>query len=74
MSIVNFTVSFVSEKSQTISLQIVDVIGERVYQEQVKDYIGDYINTIDLSTQPKGAYFLQITTNKGGINKKIVLQ
>jgi hypothetical protein len=27
-----------------------------------------------MNTQPKGVYFLEITTSKGGINKKIVLQ
>ncbi|MGC6470715.1 MAG: hypothetical protein ACON4E_05545 [Flavobacteriales bacterium] len=29
---------------------------------------------IDMNTQPKGVYFLEITTSTGGINKKIVLQ
>jgi len=27
-----------------------------------------------MNNQPKGVYFLEITTSTGGINKKIVLQ
>ena len=29
---------------------------------------------IDMNTQPKGVYFLEITTSTGGINKKVALQ
>ncbi|MBT7397636.1 MAG: T9SS type A sorting domain-containing protein, partial [Hellea sp.] len=36
--------------------------------------VGQYTQVIDMNTQAKGVYFLEITTSTGGINKKIVLQ
>ena len=50
------------------------MIGEEVYTENLNEFVGMYTKSIDLNTQPKGVYFLEITTDKGGINKKIVLQ
>ena len=39
-----------------------------------KEFQGSYENGIDLTAKAKGVYFFEITTNTGGINKKIVLQ
>ena len=69
-----FNVAFTSEEAQTINVKVVNMIGEVVYVEDLTEFVGQYTKTIDLNTQPKGVYFLEITTNTGGINKKIVLQ
>ena len=69
-----FNVSFTSEKAQTINVKVVNVIGEVVYTENLEEFTGQYTNIVDMNNQPKGVYFLEITTNTGGINKKIVLQ
>ena len=69
-----FNVTFTSEEAQTINVKVVNMIGEVVYVEDLTEFVGQYTKTIDLNTQPKGVYFLEITTNTGGINKKIVLQ
>ena len=69
-----FNVSFTSEEAQTINVKVVNVIGEVVYTENLEEFTGQYTNIVDMNTQPKGVYFLEITTNTGGINKKIVLQ
>ena len=68
-----FNVSFTSEKAQTINVKVINVIGEVVYTENLEEFTGQYTKIVDMNTQPKGVYFLEITTNTGGINKKIVL-
>ena len=69
-----FNVSFTSEKAQTINVKVVNVIGKVMYSESMEEFKGSYEEGIDLTGKAKGVYFLEITTNTGGINKKIVLQ
>ena len=69
-----FNVTFTSEEAQTISVKVVNMIGEAMYTEELTDFVGQYTKVVDMKTQPKGVYFLEITTNKGAINHKIVLQ
>jgi hypothetical protein len=69
-----FNISFTSEKAQTIRVKVVNVIGEVMYSESLEEFTGSYENSIDLTGKAKGVYFLEITTNIGGVNKKIVLQ
>ncbi|MDA8963482.1 T9SS type A sorting domain-containing protein, partial [bacterium] len=69
-----FNITFTSEEAQTMSVKVVNMIGEEIYNEELIDFVGQYTKVIDMNTQPKGVYFLEITTSTGGINKKIVLQ
>jgi hypothetical protein len=41
---------------------VVNVIGEVVYTENLEEFVGQYTKKIDMNTQPKGVYFLEITT------------
>ena len=65
-----FNVSFTSEKAQTINVKVVNVIGEVMYSESLEEFQGTYEQGIDLIGKAKGVYFLEITTDIGGINKK----
>ena len=69
-----FNVTFTSEEAQTMTVKVVNMIGEEIFTEELTEFVGQYTQVIDMNTQPKGVYFLEITTNTGGINKKIVLQ
>ena len=69
-----FNVTFTSEEAQTMTVKVVNMIGEEIFTEELTEYVGQYTQVIDMNTQPKGIYFLEITTSTGGINKKIVLQ
>jgi hypothetical protein len=69
-----FNVTFTSEEAQTMTVNVVNMIGEEIFTEELTDFVGQYTQVIDMNTQPKGVYFLEITTLTGGINKKIVLQ
>ena len=69
-----FNVTFTSKEAQTMTVKVVNMIGEEIFTEELTEFVGQYTKVIDMNTQPKGVYFLEITTSTGGINKKIVLQ
>ena len=47
----------------------------RLYSpENLEQFVGEYTKAIDLATYTKGVYFLEITTNNGVVNKKLILQ
>ena len=68
-----FNVRFTSEDVQDLDVRIINVIGEVVYTEDLNEIVGEYTKQVNLSTYTKGVYFLEITTDNGVINKKIVL-
>ena len=51
-----------------------NVIGEELINENLEQFVGEYTKQIDLSNNAKGIYFLEIETNEGVINKKLILQ
>jgi hypothetical protein len=69
-----FNISFVSEEVQDLSIRVVNMLGEVVYTEGLEKFVGEYTKQINLKGYTKGVYFLEIVTNQGVVNKKIVLQ
>jgi hypothetical protein len=69
-----FNVSFTSEYAQDLKVRILNVIGEELINENLQQFIGQYTKQINLSNNAKGIYFLEIETNDGIINKKLILQ
>ena len=67
--------SFTSEDVQNLEVRIINVIGEVVYTENLIEFVGEYTKQVNLkNTYTKGVYFLEITTDNGVINKKLILQ
>jgi hypothetical protein len=69
-----FNVTFTSEDVQDLEVRVINVVGEVVYTENLQQFVGEYTKSIDLETYTKGVYFLEITTNTGVVNKKLMLQ
>ena len=69
-----FNVSFTSVDKQDLRVRIINVIGEELVSENLEQFIGEYTKQINLSDNAKGIYFLEIETNDGVINKKLILQ
>ena len=69
-----FNVSFTSEDAQDLEVRVINVVGEVVYTENLMNFTGEYTKEIDLRRSTKGIYFLEITTEAGVINKKMILQ
>ena len=65
--------SFTSEDIQNLEVRIINVIGEVVYTEDLNEFVGEYTKQVNLSTYTKGVYFLEVTTDNGIINKKLIL-
>jgi hypothetical protein len=69
-----FNVNFTSEDVQDLGVRVLNIVGEVVYTENLEQFVGEYTKAIDLATYTKGIYFLEITTNNGVVNKKLILQ
>jgi len=69
-----FNVSFVSDEVQNLDISITNVIGEAIYNSDLEQFVGQFTKEVSLATYPKGVYFLQITTDKGVVTKKLILQ
>ena len=51
-----------------------NVIGEELINDNLEQFIGEYTKQVYLAAYTKGVYFLEITTNDGVVNKKLILQ
>ena len=69
-----FNITFISESLQNLKVRILNLIGEQVYAENLGKFVGLYTKQINLKEYPKAIYFLEIETDKGVINKKLILQ
>jgi hypothetical protein len=69
-----FNISFTSEDMQDLRLRVLNVVGEELIVEDLQQFIGEYTKQITLGDNAKGVYFLEIETNAGVINKKLILQ
>ena len=69
-----FNISFSSDEIQFVRVKITNMVGEEVYSESLPQFIGEHTKQVDLSEYAKGVYFLRILSDKGGINKKLILQ
>ena len=50
-----------------------NVVGEELIAHDLQQFIGEQNNQINLEDNTKGIYFLEIETNDGIINKKLIL-
>ena len=69
-----FNVTFTSEDVQDLEVRVINIIGEEIIKEDLQQFVGEYVKVIDLNNYEKGIYLLEITTNNGIINKKLILQ
>ena len=58
----------------SIFSRILNVVGAKVYEENKEAFVGEYTKKISLKNYKKGIYFLEIETNNGIVNKKLILQ
>ena len=61
-------------KATDLEIKLIDVIGKVIYTENLSKYVGAYQKTIDVGEYAKGIYNLQLLSNEGLINKKIVVE
>ena len=69
-----FNISLTSEQVQDLRVRVLNVIGEVMITEDIQQFVGEYTKQINLEENAKGIYFLEIETDNGIINKKLILQ
>jgi hypothetical protein len=69
-----FNITFTSESVQDLRVRVLNVIGEELIKDDLQQFVGEYVKSINLNKYTKGIYFLEIETDGGVINKKLVLQ
>ncbi|MBU46123.1 MAG: hypothetical protein CMD28_01705, partial [Flavobacteriales bacterium] len=67
-----FNVTFTSEDVQDLEVRVINIVGDVIYTENLQQFVGEYTKSIDLAAYTKGVYFLEITTNNGVVNKKLI--
>ena len=67
-------VNFSSNTPQNILLTISTITGQTIYKQQIDSFTGAYSKTIDLTDISKGIYLLKVVSEKGTVNKKVVIE
>ena len=66
------TISCAPGIESACTLSIKNILGELVYTDPMKEISGSFIKEVDLSSQPKGTYFVEIAFNNERKVEKII--
>ena len=69
-----FNIEFTSKAKQGIKIKVTNLIGETIFTEDLIEFKGRYTYSFNLEPYSKGSYLLQINTDKGIVNKKLILE
>ena len=67
-------IEFNNIDNKVSSLSIVNVLGDRIYNDDIDSSIPKYSNQLDLSKYSDGIYFVRFKTKNGFITRKLILQ
>jgi len=69
-----FVIEMLAPKAQGVLIKIVNVLGQEVYTEIAAMTTGISRKQIDMASYPRGIYTLQIITDEGVYNKKVIVE
>ncbi|MAZ93207.1 MAG: hypothetical protein CMF58_02210 [Lentimicrobiaceae bacterium] len=69
-----FNLSFFNSVRQDIDISVYSLLGEKVYEEFIKEHFGNFETSFNLDHFAKSMYLLEIKTNNIIINEKIILE
>jgi hypothetical protein len=64
--------NFQLNEREPVDILLYDQNGSVIYKESVLNFSGSYSNTIDISDQADGSYFLQIMQGERTYSKKVI--
>ncbi len=67
-----FNFVFTFQKEETLNINIYNTMGQKISSSQLKNVINTVIN-LDLTNEPEGIYFTEITNGSEKVVKKIVV-
>ncbi|MDF2436288.1 MAG: hypothetical protein K0Q95_664 [Bacteroidota bacterium] len=65
-------VMFEDLSSKSIHIEIMNIAGKVIYNEQIGNFNGRYNKSLDLNNHSNGVYLLQITTDRSVIHYKLI--
>ena len=69
-----FNLAFYSKEEQDVSIKIYSSTGNCIYVENKKKLLGRYKKQINIKTEANGVFLLELKTDDGIINKKLIVQ
>lgn len=69
-----FNVSFKVKQIQDIKIEIVNILGEVIFEENIESFVGNYLNSFNMKNESNGIYLLKIYTSNDLITTKLTLQ
>lgn len=66
--------AFVAQNTSSVSISLTNVAGLKVYNETFSNHSETYNQSIDVSSFPKGMYFIDIRSENGNVIRKIVIE
>ncbi len=66
--------AFVAQNTSSVSISLSNVAGMKVYDQTISSHSENYTQTIDVSSFPKGMYFINIRSENGNVIRKIVIE
>ena len=70
----SLTISFSTSEKQTVELRIYNTLGKQIYFTKEGIIKGKFEKEIHVEKWSDGIYFLQLKTNEGNLNRKVVVQ
>ena len=65
---------FSTNNIKNIELKITNLIGEIIFEDNLKEFNGEYKQKINLGYYSKGVYLFKMNTEYGVVNRKLILQ
>lgn len=69
-----FTISFNSMQNEDFGIALYSITGQKVYAEDLSQFVGAYSRDINTTQFAKGVYVLRINSSKGTTTHKLVIQ
>ena len=69
-----FTMEISNTLAEICEIKVFNIAGLEVYSVRLENFKGIYKREIDLREQPAGIYTLQLSTEKGVLNKQVVVE
>lgn len=69
-----FTLSFVNDAKGDVTVEVINSIGQAVFNETVRDLEGSYKREMDLTTMGAGAYYVKLKRNGTTTSHKVIVR
>ncbi len=68
------TIQFEQSTKSNIEIEIYDSQSKVIYQSEIKDFFGNYLNEINLENFSKGIYYIKVTNDENTYHQKFIKQ